>query len=261
MNFSELENKLSEIEFEAVGRITTASNGALLLKSQDSQAQTRAIFKPKIGIRQLWDFPKDDLIERELASYLLSKASGFNFIPATVMREIHPFGEGMVQYWIEAAEVSAVKIFSPKKIERGYREVLQANDAAGQLVAVATLESEWIDALTIFDAVINNADRKGSHILTDQNHQLWAIDHGVTWHEESKLRTILWAQAGENLNENHLAILEKFEQALNREYTDLTQLVAEEEVVAALQRTAQLKEIGAFPQPSQDWPAFPWPIF
>lgn len=261
MNFSDLETSLSKTEFQAVGRITTASNGALLLKSQDSKDQIRAIFKPKIGIRQLWDFPKDDLIERELASYLLSKASGFNFIPASVMREIHPFGEGMVQYWIEAAEVSAVKIFSPKKIESGYREVLQANDAAGQLVAVATLESEWIDALTVFDAVINNADRKGSHILTDQNNQLWAIDHGVTWHAESKLRTILWAQAGENFNENQLAILEKFEQALNQEYLNLTKLVAEEEVVAALHRLVLLKKTGAFPRPSQDWPVIPWPIF
>lgn len=261
MKFTELEKKLISLDFQAVGRITTASNGALLLKSLDSNNEIRAIFKPKIGIRQLWDFPKNDLIERELASYLLSKKSGLDFIPATVLREIHPFGEGLIQYWIESAEISAVKVFSPTEIESNYQEVLQANDAAGQLVSVATLASEWIDALTIFDAVINNADRKGSHILTDQNSRMWAIDHGVTWHQESKLRTILWAQSGNALNQPLQEVVEKIELAITADYTNFAQLVSEVEVEAALNRTSLLKSTGAFPEPSQDWPAIPWPIF
>lgn len=261
MNFLEVESALSQTYFEPVGRITTASNGALLLSSKDDENKMRAIFKPKIGIRQLWDFPNDDLIERELASYLLSKASGANFIPPTIIREVKPYGEGIVQYWIEAAKVEAVKVFSPNAIQSGFNEVLQANDSAGELVSVATLDSDWLRLLLLFDAVINNADRKGSHILTDESQRMWAIDHGVTWHKENKLRTILWANAAEKLNQSHTDFLNTLTQALESEFDTLVKLLSPQEVASAFARLENIKETGEFPVPSQKWPAIPWPIF
>ena len=261
MNFLEVESALAENEFEAVGQITTASNGALLLDSKDEQNAIRAIFKPKIGIRQLWDFPNDDLIERELASYLLSKASGANLIPPTIVREIAPYGEGTVQYWIEAARIEAVRIFIPTAIESGFTEVLQANDASGELVSVATLDSDWLSFLALFDAVINNADRKGSHILTDEKKRMWAIDHGVTWHREDKLRTILWANAAEKLSDAQIDFLSSLANALESEFETFEKLLSPEEVTSAFLRLEKIKETGSFPVPSQKWPAIPWPIF
>lgn len=260
MKFSEIEHFLLQDDFEAVGQITTASNGALLLKSKD-HINLRAIFKPKIGIRKLWDFPKDDLIEREMASYLLSKMSGLDLIPPTAIREIEPFGEGMIQFWIENSQVTAVKLFSPEKIDTGYIEVLQANDSKGELVSVAALNSSWMDSLILFDAVVNNSDRKASHILTEESGQMWAIDHGVTWHHESKLRTILWSRVSAGLSLEHIDLLNTLIETLNIEKVKLECLLSHNEVQMAIKRAESIRTTRSFPEPPQEWPAIPWPIF
>lgn len=261
MNFAEIEQRLSQENFEPIGRITTASNVAILMQSEIKDGTIRAIFKPENGIRPLWDFPKNDLIERELSSYLLSKASNLSFIPPSVLREIKPFGKGLLQLWIEDAEVSAVQIFEAGQITSDFSKVFPAIDSTGNEVEIASLNNNWIDDLTIFDAVINNSDRKGSHILTDELGRMWAIDHGVCWHEDLKLRTVLWAKAGIALSTEALQLLTKIELSLGELESDLAELISKREIEAANKRIEDLRREGKFPIPNPNWPAVPWPVF
>ncbi len=261
MTLDEIENELLNSEFSVIGQITSASNVALLLATTSTQNSFKAIYKPKSGIRELWDFPNNDLVEREYASYLLSKQSGLNLVPATVIREISDFGEGMVQKWVDDSEVKSVGIFKHDLVPAEYLTVLEANDGQANLVKVAVEDSPWLDSLTIFDAVINNSDRKGSHILTDPAGVNWAIDHGVTWHLENKLRTVLWAKAGEELSASALLTVGKIESALSQSAELLSKYLSKAEIEQAANRLSQIAATGMFPLPQGDWPAIPWPVF
>jgi hypothetical protein len=194
------------------------------------------IYKPKAGERPLWDFPDGCLAHREYAAYLVSEYLGFNVVPLTVLRD-GPYGEGMAQEWITIDEsVDLAKFF--------------ATDHPG------------LRAMALFDVIINNTDRKIGHLLPINHDVVFGCDHGVTFHVEDKLRTVLWQWAGDSLTTNEIEILKKAVISLEGELrTQLETLLTTQEIDALAARVKRLLNEGTFPQPNPNWPAVPWPAF
>jgi uncharacterized repeat protein (TIGR03843 family) len=247
--------------FKVLTKISTASNLALLLQSESESNPIKAIFKPILGVQPLWDFPNNDLIEREFATFILSEQANLDLVPPTAIRKIENFGTGMIQLWIEDAKVEIVKLFDSNSISEEYLPVLEGRDQADKPVTLAVKDSAWVDQLTIFDAVINNSDRKASHIITTSSGKSWAIDHGVSWHTENKLRSVLWGKAGQELTSEARSTLQHLEESLIEKNDVLSEFLTQQEIDAAFSRLAILKESGAFPVPNENWPAIPWPVF
>jgi uncharacterized repeat protein (TIGR03843 family) len=227
---------LTEGELEVLGRIPWASNATLLGRVCLGERDSLAIYKPRRGEQPLWDFPDGTLYRREVAAYVVSEALGWRLVPPTVARG-GPFGIGSVQLYVEAdAQLTAFEL-----VEHGNR--------AMPLVAA-------------FDAVINNADRKGGHCLASTvDGRVWAIDHGVCFHSEPKLRTVLWDFAGQALPDGVAADLDGLaatlrDGSLRRE---LHGLLDADEVAALGERAATLAGTGCFPLPSGRRP-YPWPL-
>ena len=220
-------DKLNELltgEIEVVGRIVDASNASIYC----NVGKVSAIYKPIAGERPLWDFPDGHLAWREVAAYIVSEEMGFHCVPPTVLRE-GPFGEGSLQLWIEDTE------------EVGERYL----ERSAQLRKIA-----------LFDAVINNTDRKIGHLLY-KNGEVLGCDHGVTFHEDFKLRTVLWQFADFTLDIEEINSLKSIPNSLNK----LDGLLTNHEIVAMKDRIANLLQNGKFPLPPTDWPAIPWPPF
>lgn len=228
-------NKTSEAIKSAnlvvIGRLVDASNATLQATLENTDPVMKVIYKPVLGERPLWDFADGNLANREYAAYLLSELGDFDLVPTTVLRE-GPFGSGMVQEWIEIDEELDVVDFG------------QSNDPQ-------------LRKLALFDAIINNTDRKFGHLLVDQDGKLRGCDHGVCFHQENKLRTVLWQFAGEQFTTGEIELLNKVAKL------DLTSLFAElltsAEISALSGRISNLLAVGQFPFPSDEWPAIPWP--
>jgi hypothetical protein len=218
------------------GRLVDASNATLLTEIELSGEVIRAIYKPISGERPLWDFQTGTLALRERAAYLISEAMKFHLVPLTILRE-GPFGIGAFQIWIEIDESVDLALY--------FREV-----------------NENLRKVALFDAVINNTDRKIGHLLPAQTGALFICDHGVTFHEEDKLRTVLWQWSGAPLNEGELEILRKLYNSIeNEEIDELPELLSASEIEALLFRIERLITEARFPEPNSDWPAVPWPPF
>jgi hypothetical protein len=214
-----------------VGRLVDASNATLLASVEDSDPLIEVIYKPVAGERPLWDFPDGNLANREYAAYLLSEIAGFNLVPYTVLRE-GPFGFGMVQEWI--------------KIDQGI-----------DVVEFGQSYDHQLRKLALFDAIINNTDRKFGHLLIDENGVLKGCDHGVAFHSEDKLRTVLWQFSGQDFSPEELTLLDKVKSAdLNKIFASY---LTKEEIDAIVSRTDNLINSARFPEPSDSWPAVPWP--
>ena len=228
-------NKTSEAIKSAnlivIGRLVDASNATLQATLENTDPVMKVIYKPVLGEKPLWDFADGNLANREYAAYLLSELGDFNLVPTTVLRE-GPFGSGMVQEWIEIDEELDVVDFG------------QSNDPQ-------------LRKLTLFDAIINNTDRKFGHLLVDQDGKLRGCDHGVCFHQENKLRTVLWQFAGEQFTAEEIELLNKVAKL------DLNSLFAElltsAEISALTERISNLLAVRQFPFPSDEWPAIPWP--
>lgn len=228
-------NKTSEAIKSAnlivIGRLVDASNATLQATLENTDPVMKVIYKPVLGEKPLWDFADGNLANREYAAYLLSELGDFNLVPTTVLRE-GPFGSGMVQEWIEIDEELDVVDFG------------QSNDPQ-------------LRKLALFDAIINNTDRKFGHLLVDQDGKLRGCDHGVCFHQENKLRTVLWQFTGEQFTTGEIELLNKVAEL------DLTSLFAElltsAEISALCGRISNLLAAGQFPFPSDEWPAIPWP--
>ena len=228
-------NKTSEAIKSAnlivIGRLVDASNATLQATLENTDPVMKVIYKPVLGEKPLWDFADGNLANREYAAYLLSELGDFNLVPTTVLRE-GPFGSGMVQEWIEIDEELDVVDFG------------QSNDPQ-------------LRKLALFDAIINNTDRKFGHLLVDQDGKLRGCDHGVCFHQENKLRTVLWQFAGEQFTTEEIELLNKVAKL------DLNSLFAElltsAEISALSGRIANLLAVRQFPFPSDEWPAIPWP--
>jgi len=247
---------------EIDGRLMDASNTTLLCGVSLDGVTAACVYKPVRGERPLWDFPDGTLAGREVASYLVSQATGWNLVPPTVLRN-GPLGVGMCQLWIDTEDVtSLVDVVPSEAVPQGWRPVVNGLDGAGQPVVVAHADDERLRRLSVLDVVLNNADRKGGHLLLDSAGSLYGVDHGICFHSQEKLRTLLWGWAGEPLTDEAV-------QVLTRLGADLDGLLGEElhehltrrEVAAATERVRKLLRTTRHPRPGRDWPAVPWPPF
>ena len=247
-------------ELTLTGRLTDASNITLLGSVSLDGIGVGCVYKPVRGERPLWDFPDGTLAGREVASYLVAEASGWHCVPVTVLRE-GPFGTGMVQQWITDADPDVTADLLPAdQVPAGWLPVLSAEDQDGNPVVVAHADLPALAVLAGFDLVVNNADRKASHILPTPDGRVRGVDHGVTLHVEPKLRTILWGWAGRPLPEAVTAGLDRLDTAVTGELTDrLAPLITEREVAALAERVRALRADPRFPSPPRHRTPIPWP--
>jgi uncharacterized repeat protein (TIGR03843 family) len=220
---------------EIVGRLVAASNATLFGYVALGNQKLSIIYKPRAGERPLWDFPTGTLAGREVSSFLVSQALGWDLVPITLLRD-GPYGIGMVQQWIDIDET----------------------------LDVLTLVSQPhpdLRRMVLFDAIINNTDRKFGHLLPTIDGRIRGCDHGVTFHPNDKLRTVLWDWAGEPILPSELEELSGLAQSLLtgdlRE--SLSQHLTNEEIEMTSQRVARLLDARRFPSPGTEWPAVPWP--
>ncbi|MER7633591.1 SCO1664 family protein [Streptomyces rochei] len=249
-------------ELTVRGRIRDASNAALYCTVTHQGREVACVYKPVAGERPLWDFPDGTLAQREVAAYEVSEATGWGLVPPTVLRD-GPYGEGMVQLWIEAVpETDLLALVDTEEPGPGWKAVALAEVGEGRTALLVHADDERLRRLAVLDAVINNADRKGGHLLPAAGERLYGIDHGVTFHAEDKLRTLLWGWAGEPLTGEALAVLDGLREALKDGGTLATRLgalITPAELDATRARVATLIESGKHPEPGGEWPAIPWP--
>ncbi|MGI8524018.1 MAG: SCO1664 family protein [Nocardioides sp.] len=240
------------------GRVMPASNATFVGEIHG----VRVVYKPVRGERPLWDFPDGTLAAREAAAYVVSQALGWNVVPPTMRRD-GPHGFGMVQVWCEPdPDDEAVAIVPGGGTPDGWRHVFDGLDERDQVVSLVHESSDALRRMTIFDVVVNNADRKGGHVLAMSDGHRYGVDHGVTFHSEPKLRTVLWGWAGEDVPDEELAVLEALAHDLRADLGDrLLDLLTPHEVSATLGRTTRLLRTGTLPHPQGGWPAIPWPPF
>lgn len=232
---------LAEGRLTLIGRLEGSTNHAMLVQAAwPGRAALDAVYKPTAGERPLHDFPDGTLTRREVAAWLVSEATGWDIVPATVLRD-GPFGEGMVQRWIEP-------------------------DPAVDVVAMVIEDDPRLRRIAVFDAMVNNTDRKGSHLLPvaagHAGGHVYGVDHGVCFSPVPKLRTVLWGWRGTALAADELAGVERVRDALLGDLGDrLRGLLQPVEVAATVRRVQRLLREGTFPLPRQDWPAIPFPPF
>lgn len=222
------------------GRLIDASNATLFamctVKDEDGEREFACIYKPIAGERPLWDFPDGTLANREYLTFLVSHWLGMDLIPPTILRD-GPYGTGMVQMWIEIDPTIDLMDLYPKDDSR-------------------------LRAIAMLDLIINNTDRKIGHLLPTADGHLYGCDHGVTFHTEDKLRTVLWQWAGEKFTAHEISLLQQAKEIFSTSKIELIQgLIETEEIEATLSRIDRAINSGLFPEPSPDWPAVPWPPF
>jgi uncharacterized repeat protein (TIGR03843 family) len=220
---------------EIEGRLVAASNATLYCGVHLDGVSAAAVYKPMAGERPLWDFPDGTLAEREVAAYEVSAATGWRIAPPTVLRE-GPAGLGMVQLWIDE------------------------NDAIDHITLLRDHDNAQLRRMAVFDAVINNTDRKGGHILPAPCGHIYGVDHGVSFHVDDKLRTVLWQWAGQRLPGNITDALCELRQKLDGALgARLHELLTRAEVRRTARRIDHLLASGEHPMPSGDWPPVPYP--
>ncbi len=254
-----LDAALTEAPLDVVGRIRVASNATFLARLGD----VSVVYKPVAGEKPLWDFPDGTLASREVAAYLVSEVFGGGVVPRTWLRD-GPLGPGMVQLWqdVDAAQ-SPVDVVPTAEVPRdGVRTVLEGVDEEDRPVSVVHEDSPALRRMAVLDAVVNNADRKGGHVLPLADGRRRGVDHGVTFHVEPKLRTVLWGWLGEPLADDELAGVERVRAGLDGDLAHrLRGLLVPDEVAALAERCDRLLRTARFPAPEGDMPAVPWPLF
>jgi hypothetical protein len=234
---------LRDGEIEIVGRLVGSSNHAMYCRvtlacpDPAETVELTAVYKPTAGERPLDDFPDGTLSHREVAAYLASEATGWGIVPPTIRRD-GPFGDGSLQLWIDA-------------------------DPSVDVVAMVLGDDPRLRRIAVFDAAVNNTDRKGGHLLpTSGGSHIYGVDHGVTFSPVPKLRTVLWGWRGERLDAEELAGLGRLREALDGGLAgSLSGVLSRREIKATRRRVDALLETRRFPQPRPDWPAIPWPPF
>jgi uncharacterized repeat protein (TIGR03843 family) len=227
---------LSQGELQVTGRLVDASNATLYATATHQDQSITCIYKPIAGERPLWDFSDGCLAHREYAAYLVSSYLDFNLVPLTILRD-GPYGFGMVQQWVDI-------------------------DESTDLAKFFATDHPQLRSMALFDAIINNTDRKIGHLLPVDGETVFGCDHGVTFHVDDKLRTVLWQWADEPFTSGEIALLKKAQSSLSGELGQLlTPLLTKQEIAQTMRRVADLLSSGTFPLPNPDWPAVPWPAF
>jgi uncharacterized repeat protein (TIGR03843 family) len=250
---------LSHGELILTGRIDTASN-ATFLGSIDGQT---VVYKPIAGEHPLWDFPDGNLAGREVAAYLISEVLGWNVVPRTWLRD-GPMGEGMVQLWQESDPTqNAVALVATDDVPKtGWRHVFEGKDENERLITFIHEDTPTLRRMAVFDVIVNNADRKGDHILAMADGHRHGVDHGLTFHVEHKLRTVLWGWLGDALTPDELDGVDRVGAGLAGDLGGtLADLITAREIVELAARCDRLRTTGRFPAPSGEMPAVPWPLF
>jgi uncharacterized repeat protein (TIGR03843 family) len=227
---------LTNGELVVTGRLVDASNATLYATSNLNEQSIACIYKPIAGERPLWDFADGCLAHREYAAFLVSEHLGLNLVPLTILRE-GPYGYGMVQQWIDIDEsIDLGKFFAT--------------------------DHPHLRAMALFDAIINNTDRKIGHLLPVDDKTVFGCDHGVTFHSDDKLRTVLWQWADEPFTPEEIELLQKAQLELAGQLGELlAPLLTDLEIAQTVRRVSELLNSGRFPLPNPDWPAVPWPAF
>jgi len=222
-----------DIQFE--GQFVYGSNHTFLTRVRHPAGERLAVYKPQRGERPLWDFPDGTLAAREVAAWQTSQALGWELVPPTVLRDDGPAGPGSVQLFLDLDPERHYFTFSEE-------------------------EKPVLRTAAVFDLLINNADRKGGHILLGSDGHLWLIDHGVCFHHEPKLRTVVWDFAGEPIPDPLLRDVERFRRSLGGELRpSFVELLSAEELDALGQRADLIVEQARFPMPGPGRP-YPWPL-
>lgn len=250
-------------ELKVLHRIPSGSNA--VYRCQD-EVGAEWVYKPSAGERPLVDFPDGTLAAREIATYVVSEALGWGLVPETV-EAFGPGGPGMAQRWIEESRDDSahapVDIHPLGAVPPGRAAILRGEGAGGEEVVVAHALDERIRRIALLDLVVNNADRKGGHLLLDTTGAIWAIDHGLSFHAEPKLRTVLWGWSGTTVPEEDRASLIWVSNELGNGSllrTRLATLLTPEEITALSTRVSALADSGSFPSPGPGYP-LPWPLF
>jgi uncharacterized repeat protein (TIGR03843 family) len=228
---------LSTGEIGVSGQFVWGSNHTFLVEVRSPHARLQAVYKPAEGEQPLWDFPPKSLARREVAAYLISEALGWDLVPPTVLRADGPGGGGSLQ------------LFLPADPERHY-------------FTFEPGEKQRLRPAALFDLLINNADRKAGHVILSPDGHVWLIDHGVCFHEEDKLRTVIWDFAGEPIGAPLLAAIERLRAGLDERTplrVQLAPLLSPVEIRALLDRADRLLAERRFPHPGPGRP-FPWPL-
>lgn len=228
---------LEQGELEMEGLVPWGSNYTFLVRVVHELAEMDAIYKPSRGERPLWDFARGTLCLRERAAYVVSEAIGWQLVPPTILRD-GPHGWGSVQYFV-------------------------AHDTQQHYLTLEGRFTSQAQRIALFDVLINNADRKSGHVLLGEDGHLWAIDHGVCFHADYKLRSVIWEFAGEPIPPQQLQALVKLQSELcyadSPIYAELNQLLSRQETAALQERLERLIQSGLFPKPGPGR-HYPWPL-
>lgn len=226
-----LQAALQHGDYEVTGQFAFGSNYTFLVTVRYEGREYSAVYKPTRGEQPLWDFPENTLAGREVAAYLVSEHLGFHIVPFTTLREDGPFGAGSLQQMIEY-------------------------DPEYHYFSFTSEDKQLLKPVAVFDVLCNNADRKGGHVLFEKDtHKLYAIDHGICFHEENKLRTVLWDFAGQRIPEDLLAPLSRIKSLL----PFLEPYLTPGERSALCARAEGILKRGTFPRQPRDRRAMPWP--
>lgn len=214
------------------------------------------------GERPLWDFPDGHLAEREVAAHAVSQTLGWDVVPTTWLGE-GPHGPGMLQVWCEPdPDQHAVDLVPSGNVPPGLRHVFDGLDAQDRPVSLVHEDSPELRRMAVFDVLVNNADRKGGHVLEMTTGHRYGIDHGLTFHADHKLRTVLWGWVGEPMSAEEVAGVERVRLALDGALGQvLDDLLTVAEIETLTSRCDQLLHDPRFPSPSGEMPAMPWPPF
>lgn len=252
MDFDAEFSQLPQDNWSIVARIEESSNGALLVENNG----IHGVYKSVRNENPLWDFPFETLSLREMQAFLIDRSLGFNLIPPTLWLELNDLGPGVIQRFIPNAQYCDVRLISEDSASSTWTTVVKGEIDDEEIYLQHTLHEEIYKA-AVFDAAINNSDRKAGHLLRDANKKLWLIDHGVSFHIHDKLRTILWGWVGEPITD---ALKQVLSDALSKHVWRDTWLLSEPELLAFEKRVDSLVRHG-MPEPNSTWPSLPSPIF
>ncbi|MFJ2094414.1 SCO1664 family protein [Streptomyces sp. NPDC087901] len=263
---TELITLLGKGQLTVLGQVRGASNAVLYCSIAYEGEEAHCVYKPVSGEQPLWDFPDGTLAQREVAAYEVSEVTGWGLVPPTVLRD-GPYGQGMCQLWIEAAPQEdgapgLLALVEDEEPGEGWKPVALAEVGEGKTALLVHADDPRLRRLAVLDAVINNGDRKGGHLLPAPDGRLYGIDHGVTFNADDKLRTLLWGWAGEPLPAEAVEVLDRLAAELAPGgvlLTRLGELITAAEIEALRARVAGLRSTGLHREPSGEWPAIPWP--